>query len=181
MVPNVMRWRGVFALRDGDIDLSEQFFKRAHAAGLAIAGRELAELAGRRGDRAEAARLWLQGTGNLMRFLPPETSTVVPAGLFGGTPEERERACALLEKYAKDNKNVSGLVPLMLAQMGHGAQAMQIAHDKVNGDDSDFMVYLFSPAGAPMRALPEYQAFIEAEGFPAVWAKYGPPEIGASK
>jgi TolB-like protein/Tfp pilus assembly protein PilF len=177
MVPNVMRWRGVYALRYGDIDTAEQFLKRAQAAGLAIAGRELAELAARRGDRAEAARLWQLGTGNLIRFLPPEANTVVPAGLFNGSAEERERACALLEKYAEDNKTVSGLVPLMLAQMGRGAQALDVARHKVNGDDSDFMVYLFSPSGASLRALPDYPAFIEAEGFPALWAKYGPPDF----
>ncbi|MEO6154229.1 MAG: hypothetical protein ABIP16_00700, partial [Thermomonas sp.] len=50
MVPNVMRWRGVLYLRDGDLDGAEQFLKRANAAGLRLAGRELGEIAFRRGD-----------------------------------------------------------------------------------------------------------------------------------
>jgi TolB-like protein/Tfp pilus assembly protein PilF len=181
MVPNVMRWRGVVYLRDGDFDNAEQFLKRAQAAGLGISGRELAELAARRGDREEAARQWRQGTGVLIRLLPPADADAIVAGLYGGNEAERARAIATLEDYADKREFVSGLVPLMLAQLGRGAQALDIAHRKVTGDDSDFMVYLFSPAGAPMRALPEYQAFVKAEGFPALWAKYGPPDFEQGK
>jgi TolB-like protein/Tfp pilus assembly protein PilF len=175
-LPNAMRWRGVVYLRDGNQDGAEQFLKRAQAAGLKIAGRELSEMAWRRGDQAEARRLWLEGTGALLAQLPPEAPDIVPAGLYGDAAA-RARAIALLEHYAQGRSGVSGLVPLMLAQMGEGKQALQIAHDKVHGDDSDFMVYLFSNAGAPIRALPEFQAFLEAEGFPTLWAKYGPPDI----
>ena len=177
MVPNVMRWRGVVYLRDGDYDNAEQYFKRAHAAGLKIAGRELAELAGKRGEQQAAKQLWLEGSGNLMRGLPPQAGDVLPAGLYSGDVAARERAIALLLQYAKDNQTVSGLAPLMLAQMGRGAEALDIVHRQVHGDDSDFMVYLFSPAGAGLRALPEYPAFRKAEGLDALWAKYGPPDV----
>jgi TolB-like protein/Tfp pilus assembly protein PilF len=175
-LPNAMRWRGVVYLRDGNQDGAEQFLKRAQAAGLKIAGRELAEVAWKRGDQAEARRLWLEGTGALLAQMPPEAPEIVPAGLYGDAAA-RGKAIALLEGYAAARSGVSGLVPLMLAQMGRGPQALAIAHEKVHGDDSDFMVYLFSDAGAPIRALPEFQAFLDAEGFHALWAKYGPPDV----
>jgi TolB-like protein/Tfp pilus assembly protein PilF len=181
MVPNVMRWRGLAYLRDGDIDGAEQFLKRAQAAGLKIAGRELAEIAARRGQFDEARRLWLEGSASLIPRMPSGAAEIVPAGLFGRDPAARQRAVALLEDYTASRENVSGLVPLMLAQMGRGAQALDIAHTKVFGDDSDFMDYVFSPAGAQLRALPEYQAFLEAEDFPALWARYGPPDLAAGK
>jgi len=104
----------------------------------------------------------------------------VPAGLYGDAAA-RAKAIALLEEYAAGRSGVSGLVPLMLAQMGQGAQALEIAHEKVHGDDSDFMVYVFSDAGAPIRALPEFQAFLDAEGFPKLWAKYGPPDTAMDR
>jgi tetratricopeptide (TPR) repeat protein len=181
MVPNVMRWRGLVALRYGDLDGAEQFLKRAQAAGLKIAGRELAEIAARRGQFDEARRLWLEGSASLIPRMPSGAAEIVPAGLFGRDPAARQRAVALLEDYTASRENVSGLVPLMLAQMGRGAQALDIAHTKVFGDDSDFMDYVFSPAGAQLRALPEYQAFLEAEDFPALWARYGPPDLAAGK
>ena len=47
----------------------------------------------------------------------------------------------------------------------------------VQVDNSDFMVYLFSPAGTSLRALPEFPAYIRAKGFPALWDKYGAPDM----
>jgi hypothetical protein len=143
---------------------------------------DLRTRAGRAGRAAAAivprpTAKWRLGTGVLIPLPAAGDADAIVAGLYGGNAAERARAIAALEDYARNRESVSGLVPLMLAQMGRGAQALDIAHRKVTGDDSDFMVYLFSPAGAPMRALPEYQAFIEAEGFSALWAKYGPPDF----
>ncbi len=176
MVPNVMRWRGVVYLRNGDFDGAEQFLKRAQAVGLKLAGRELAEIEARRGNREDARRLWVEGSQMLLRSLPPEAATVLPEGLFGDAAA-RKRAIAFLEARLAKPGNISGLVPLVLAQMGGGMQAMEVEHARVEGDNSDFMVYLFSPAGAYMRAMPEYRAYLRDEGFPELWATYGPPDI----
>ena len=62
MVPNLMRWRGVLYLRDGDIADAEQFLKRASATGLRLAGRELGEIEFRRGATEEAKRIWADGS-----------------------------------------------------------------------------------------------------------------------
>jgi TolB-like protein/Tfp pilus assembly protein PilF len=176
MVPNLMRWRGVIALRDGDRDTAEQFLKRARATGLSFADRELAELAAARGDRAEAIRLYQAGNLTILRQLPPEAMTVVPAGLFGG-PDDRARARRLLLDYAAGRDSVPGMVPLVLAQLGDAGGALELARRKVTGDDSDFMAYLFSPQGAALRALPQYAGFVEDEGLTKLWAKYGAPDL----
>jgi TolB-like protein/Tfp pilus assembly protein PilF len=176
MVPNLMRWRGVVALRDGDRDTAEQFLKRARATGLSFADRELAELAAERGDRAEAIRLYQAGNLPILRQLPAQAMTVVPAGLFGG-PEDRAGALRLLHDHAAGRDSVPGMVPLMLAQLGDARGALDLASRKVTGDDSDFMAYLFSPQGAALRALPQYAGFVEDEGLAKLWAKYGAPDL----
>lgn len=177
MVPNVMRWRGVAYLRQGDIDGAEQFLKRAHSAGLKISGRELAEIAASRGQFDEAKRLWREGTGPFLTSLPPGGEQIVAAGLYGNDPAARGRAIALLEKYVGGRDVVSGLVPLVLAQMGRDEEAVETMRLRVPGDDADFMAYLFSPAGASLRKTPEYRVLIRDAGFPALWAKYGPPDF----
>ena len=176
MVPNLMRWRGVAALFDGDLDTAEQYLKRAQATGLVFADRELAELAAARGDRAEATRLWVSGNWNLLRMLPAEAATVVPAGLYGSA-QERERAVRLIRDWAAGQETVPGLLPLTLVQLGQGAEALELARLKVDGDDSDFMAFLFSRRGASLRALPPYARLVEDEGLVRLWARHGAPDL----
>jgi TolB-like protein/Tfp pilus assembly protein PilF len=175
MRPNVVRWRGVVALREGDLVTAQRYLERAQAAGLSNSGRELGELAGRRGRVTEAAALWRSAAMPLMREMP-EGPEIFMAGLFGDAAA-RTRAIAMLEQYvADDDDAISGLVPLMFAQLGEGARALELASTKVHGDDSDFMHYVFSPEGAALRALPWFPAFVEGEGLTVLWAKYGPPD-----
>ena len=177
MLPNALRWRGVAYLRDGDIDGAEQFLKRAHATGLVISGRELAEVAGGRGDFAEARKMFVFGTAGVFSRLPAGAVDIVATGLYGGTPADRQRAIDTLLEYTQTHQTVSGLLPLFLAQLGADVQALEIASTKVPGDDSDFMVYLFSPIGARLRTMPEYHRFTKTEGLDALWAKYGAPDF----
>ena len=182
MVPNVMRWRGVLYLRDGNIDAAEQFLKRAQAAGLTLAGRELAEIVGQRGDVAAARSLWKEGSQVLLRQLDgdalPGFSDAVATGLFGGSAAERERGVAAIEAFlATKPKNVAGVTPLWLAQLGQGARAMEVERSFVKVDNSDFLAYVFSPDGKAVRALPEFPAYLRAKGFPALWDKYGAPDM----
>jgi TolB-like protein/Tfp pilus assembly protein PilF len=177
MVPNAMRWRGVVYLRYGDLDGAEQFLKRAHAAGLKTAAGELAEIAAERGRFDEARRLWQEGTRDFTLNLSPGNREIVVAGLYGGDAAARQQAIAVLERYAAGRDVVSGLVPLMLVRLGRDAQALDIKLRKVPGDDSDFMAYLFSPAGARLRATPQFQALVAADGLAPLWAKYGPPDF----
>jgi len=178
MVPNLMRWRGVLYLRNGDIDGAEQFLKRAQAAGLRLAGRELGEIAFRRGDTALAKRVWADGSDPMLSQLPPAARQALADGLFGGDAADRARAVAAINTYlASDPEFVPGMMALWLLQLGDAAQAMELERTRVKVDNSDFLAYVFSPAGASVRALPEFPAYLRAKGFPALWDKYGAPDM----
>jgi TolB-like protein/Tfp pilus assembly protein PilF len=178
MVPNVMRWRGVLYLRDGDIDGAEQFLKRAQSAGLQLAGRELGEIAFRRGDVALARRSWQAGSRAILDELPAGSNEAMARALFGGNASDRERGVAIVDAHlASHPAVVPGMLPFWLAQLGHGADAMELERTRVNNDNSDFLALLFSSAGKPLRELPEFPAYLRAKGFPALWDKYGAPDM----
>jgi adenylate cyclase len=174
-VPNVQRWRGIVYLRNGEDAKAEPYLRRAHEAGSRLAARELAEIEARRGNFDAARKLWLEGFQALLPSLPPEAATVIPDGLYGEFAA-RQRAVALLQEHVANSKQVSGLVPFLLAQLANGGPAMEIDNARLQGDNADFLVFLFSPAGTGTRALPEYRAYLRAQGFPELWAKYGPPD-----
>ena len=178
MVPNLMRWRGVLYLRDGDTANAEQFLKRAWAAGLRLAGRELGEIEFRRGGTEEAKRIWADGSDPMLSRLSPDARTALADGLFGGDASDRARAVAAIDAYlASDPEFVPGMMALWLAQLGHGARAMELERTRVKVDNSDFLAYLFSPAGKSLRQLPEFPGYLRAKGFPALWDKYGVPDM----
>jgi TolB-like protein len=178
LVPNLMRWRGILYLRDGDIERAEPLFKRAQAAGLALAGRELGEIAHKRGDSAMARRSWLEGSRALFTQLPADSSDGMATALFGGTAEDRQNALAVVDAYLdRPGVFVPGMLSMWLVQLGHGKRAMELERTRVELDNSDFMVYLFSPSGTSLRALPEFPAYLRAKGFPALWDKYGAPDM----
>ena len=178
MVPNLMRWRGVLYLREGDIANAEQFLKRASATGLRLAGRELGEIEFRRGATEKAKRIWADGSDPMLSRLSPDARKVLADGLFGGDASDRARAVAAIDAYlASDPEFVSGMMALWLAQLGRGAQAMELERTRVKVDNSDFLAYLFSPAGKSLRQLPEFPAYLRAKGFPALWDKYGVPDM----
>jgi TolB-like protein/Tfp pilus assembly protein PilF len=178
MVPNLMRWRGVLYLRGGDVDGAEQFLKRAQAAGLGFAGRELSEIASRRGQNELARRLWADGSDPMLQYLTVDARAELATGIFGGNASERARAVAVIDAYvATDPEFVPGIMAMWLAQLGQGAKALELDRTLAKVDNSDFMVYLFSPAGKSLRALPQFPGYLRAKGFPALWDKYGAPDM----
>jgi TolB-like protein/Tfp pilus assembly protein PilF len=178
MVPNVMRWRGVLYLRDGNIDGAEQYLKRAKATGLRLADRELGEIAHLRGDTAGARRIWNDSSDPSLGQMTPVARKALAIAMFGGDAADRTRAVTAIEAYVASRPEfLPGIVPMWLAQIGQGARAMELDRTRSEVDNSDFMVYLFSPAGKSLRALPEFPAYLRAKGFPVLWDKYGPPDM----
>ncbi len=178
MVPNLMRWRGILYLRQGDAGRAEPVLERARASGLLLAGRELGEIAYKRGDAAMARRSWLEGSRALFTHLPPDSSDAMAAALFGGNASDRQHALTVIDAYlTQPDVFVPGMLSLWLVQLGLGNRALDLERTRVEFDNSDFMVYLFSPTGKSLRALPEFPAYIRAKGFPALWDKYGAPDM----
>ena len=175
-MPNVVRWRGIMYRYAGDNEHAEQYLNRARSSGLQLADRELADIAFQRGDAATAIREWADGTRYLLRQLAPGSAEILAAGIFGDAPAHA-RAVALLDTYlSKPRPMVSGLVPLVLAKLGEPARALDLVLSLPTGDSSDFFALLWSPAGKPMRALPEFPAFLQRKGFVELWDKYGAPD-----
>lgn len=178
MVPNVMRWRGVLYLRDGNIDGAEQYLKRAKATGLRLADRELGEIAHLRGDTASARRIWNDSSDPLLGQMARDARKALAIAMSGGDAVERARAVSAVEAYvASGPEFLPGIVPMWLAQIGQEARALELDRTRSEVDNSDFMVYLFSPDGKSLRALPEFPAYMRAKGFPALWDKYGAPDM----
>ena len=114
----------------------------------------------------------------MLSQLSPDARKALADGLFGGDASDRARAVAAIDAYlASDPEFVPGMMALWLAQLGQGAQAMELERTRVKVDNSDFLAYLFSPAGKSLRQLPEFAAYLRAKGFPALWDKYGAPDM----
>ncbi len=176
MMPNVVRWRGIMYRYAGDLQRAEQFFKRARAAGLPLADRELSEIAFARGDAARAIRLWPDGSRNLLRALPPGSAEIIAAGMYGDIAA-RDRALAVVDRFlAGKPKQVSGQIPVVLFKLGQPGRALELLLKTPSGDNSDFFALMWSPAGKTLRALPEFPAFLKQMGFIELWDKYGAPD-----
>jgi len=176
MMPNATRWRGMMYRYAGDLDQAEQFLKRARAAGLPLADRELAEVAFARGDSATAIRLWPDGSRSLLSKLPPGSPEIIAAGMYGDAAA-KARALAVIDAYlAQPHTQVSGLIPVVLFKVGQPQRALALPTKSRVTDSSDFFTLMWSPAGKSLRALPEFPAFLKEMGFIALWDKYGAPD-----
>ena len=176
MMPNVLRWRGVMYRYAGDLDHAEQFLKRARSTGLSIADRELAYVAFDRGDAATAIRQWPDGSRNLLLDLPSGAPEILAAGMFGDVAA-KTRAIAVLDAYlAKPHTQVSGQIPVVMVLLGQPRRALELLRTTRIGDSSDIFALIWSPAGKPMRALPEFPALLKEKGLIELWDKYGVPD-----
>ncbi len=176
MMPNVVRWRGIMYRYAGDPDHAEQFLKRARSTGLSIADRELALIAFDRGDAATAIRQWPDGARNLLHALPPGDPEILAAGMFGDAVA-KARALAAVDAYlAKPHAQVPGQIPVVLVILGQPGRALELLRTTRLGDNTDFFALLWSPAGKPMRVLPEFPVFLKEMGFIELWDTYGAPD-----
>lgn len=177
MMPNVVRWRGIMYRYAGDPDRAEQLLKRARAAGLTIADRELAMIAFDRGDRTTAIRQWPDGSRNLLLDLPSDDAEIFAAGMFGDGVA-KARAMAALDAYlAKPHAQVSGQIPVILMLLDQPNRALHLLRTTRISDSSDIYALIWSPAGKPIRALPEFPALLKERGLLELWDKYGAPDV----
>ena len=54
---------------------------------------------------------------------------------------------------------------------------LEILNTRQMGEGIDAMNWIWTRQGAPIRALPEFDAYLRAFHFPALWDKYGPPDM----
>ena len=176
LLPNALRWRGNFLLLAGKPSAAEPYLRRARAAGLMIADRELAEIEALKGNRAAAAPLWANGAAAPFLSVGVESAKVIGEGLYGDAAA-RARTLALIDAYlARKPTQVPGLLPLVLFQLGEPARALDVLRTTISSDTSDIEVSIWTDAGRAIRVLPGFQDYIRQRGYPALWDASGPPD-----
>ena len=139
-MPNALRWRGALYMLAGDNARAEPLLRQARAAGLRLADRELAQIAGARGDKAGARQLLAGAWPGKLSELPPNGRDVLTAALYGDAAD-RARAIAMIDAVlAGKPRQVSGMLPLVLLRLGEPARALRTHAAALNNDDTDFAI-----------------------------------------
>jgi TolB-like protein len=176
MLPNALFWRAQDHLQLGEFEAGERLLRRAADAGLAFAGMELAALAHRAGNDAEATALLVAGYRSLRSGLPEEDAERIAHGVYG---DAAARAAALetIEGYvAQAEPPLSSVVVRALLDMGEPKRALEITASHPTNNDALFLAALWGPKGDPVRATPAFIEFARRMGWPAVWDREGAPD-----
>ena len=177
MLPNALRWRGTMYIHAGDPVRAEQVTRRARDFGMQTADGNLSKLAGAKGQRDEAVRLWISGTKATMRGFSDADRKLIAEGIYGDAVA-RQRALDLIDaSLAQPHEHVSQLIPEVLFKLQQPERALEVLHTQQITDTGEPFALLWSPQGKPMRAAPGFGAFVREFGFAAVWDKYGAPDM----
>ncbi|MBL0028105.1 MAG: hypothetical protein IPO95_03110 [Rhodanobacteraceae bacterium] len=178
MMPNVLRWRGMLYLQDGDIALAEPLLQRAYDLGLANTANALSEIAMLHGDAATSERLWVAGSMGLDYGMSSEELLAVHRGVFGDAAARQAGVEALQPVLARmGSKKALPTLPLYLFRLGAPAQGLDVIRHREMGERIDSMIWIWTRQGAPIRALPEFADFLRAFHLPELWDKYGTPDL----
>ncbi len=178
MLPNALRWRGMLYLQDGDIARAEPLLQRAYDLGLANTANALGDIAMLHGDFADSERLWVDGSRGLDYGMTREDLVAVHHGIFGDAAAKRAgvRAMrAVLDKMG--SKQALPTAPLYLFRLDAPAEGLDALRKRDMGERIDSMNWIWTRAGAPIRALPEFGDFLRDFHLPELWDKYGPPDL----
>ena len=176
-MPNALRWRGALYMLSGDTARAEPLLRQARAAGLRLADRELAQIAGARGDKAGARQLLAGAWPGKLPELPPNGRDVLTAALYGDAAD-RARAIAMIDAVlAGKPRQVSGMLPLVLLRLGEPARALRTHAAALNSDDTDFAISVWYDGGKSVRAQPGFANYLREQGYPALWDAAGPPDL----
>ena len=175
-LPTALLWRGAGYAYAGDTIDAERLLNGAAAAKLAFAGLGLAYVADARHDSAEAIRQIALAFKALDTSLPPDSSDVLAAGIYGDSAA-RARALEFVHRYLDGHPPVvSGVVVYALVRMGEPSRALAAMHDAITSNDFFVLPMIWSPMGRDARTLPEFPAFVHHIGLTEVWDKYGAPD-----
>lgn len=179
MLPNAVNWRGWQYVYAGDLDDAQAMFARTTALGLSLAKGGVAELAIMRGD-LQPARSTI---GDAYKLLVPTCGSIRPdfdtllAGVFGGDAAAQGKARAIIEACIAQRPAVMpSWVPINLLRLGDHQRALSVYADGPSTDDAGIAFRIWAPSGAPVRALPGFNAAAQKIGWVDAWEKYGPPD-----
>ncbi len=177
MLPNALRWRGMLYLQDGDIARAEPLLQRAYDLGLANTANALSEIAMQHGDAAASESLWVTGSMGLDFNMTRDELVVVHRGIFGDAAAKQAAVQALQGVLARMGpKRAMPTLPLYLFRLDAPALGLTVLRERQAGEGIDAMNWIWTRQGAPIRALPEFDAFLHDFHLPELWDKYGPPD-----
>ncbi len=175
--PNALRWRGLLYLQDGDVAHAEPLLQRARSLGLLTSDEALAEIAVTRGDAAAAERLRME-TARAQNFgFGYDDYLTVLRGIHGDPAAKRNAVQMLQRLIARPGTFVSSQTTFYLFRLDEPTLGLAVLHERDQGDNADALNWIWTRQGAPIRALPEFQAFLRDYHFPELWDKYGPPDL----
>ena len=178
MMPNALRWRGMLYLQDGDFARAEPMLQRAYDLGLVNTANALSEIAMHHGDVEASARMWVDGNMGLDFNMTRDELAAVHRGIFGNAVAKQEAVQTLQGVLVKlGSKRAMPTLPLYLFRLDAPKLGLEILNTRQMGEGIDAMNWIWTRQGAPIRALPEFDAYLRAFHFPALWDKYGPPDM----
>jgi tetratricopeptide (TPR) repeat protein len=178
MLPNALRWRGMLYLQDGDLARAEPLLQRAYDLGLANTANALADIAMLHGDAVRSERLWVAGSMGLDYGMSREELVAVHRGVFGDAAAKQagiETMQAVLARMG--SSKALPTAPLYLFRLDAPAQGLAVIRMREMGERIDSMIWIWTRQGAPIRALPEFTDFLRDFRLPALWDKYGAPDL----
>ncbi|HET9482910.1 MAG TPA: hypothetical protein VFO79_03050, partial [Xanthomonadales bacterium] len=178
MLPNALRWRGMLYLQDGDIARAEPLLQRAYDLGLANTANALSDIAMLRGDEAGSARLWVDGSMGLDFNMSRDELVAVHRGVHGDAAAKQSGVRAMQDVLARSGPSKAlPTAPLYLFRLGAPAEGLAVLREREMGERIDSMAWIWTRAGAPIRALPEFADFLRDFHLPDLWDRYGPPDL----
>jgi TolB-like protein/Tfp pilus assembly protein PilF len=178
MLPNALRWRGLLYLQDGDIVHAEPLLQRAYDLGLANTANALSDIAMRHGDAAASARLWVDGSMGLDFNMTRDELLAVHRGIHGDAAAKQAGVQAMRQVLGQSAATRAlPTAPLYLFRLDAPAEGLAMLREREVSARTDSMVWVWTRQGAPIRALPEFAGFLLDFHLPALWDKYGPPDL----
>jgi len=177
MLPNALRWRGMLYLQDGDAARAEPLLQRAYDLGLANTANALSEIAMLHGNAVESERLWVSGSMGLDFSMTRDDLIAVHHGVFGDAIAKQAGVQAMQGVLARsESKKALPTAPLYLFRLDAPALGLAVLREREMGERIDSMNWIWTRQGAPIRALPEFGAYLRDFHLPDLWDKYGPPD-----
>lgn len=174
--PNGLYWRGLGALRVGDLDGGEQRCRESAGLGLPHAGACLAFAAMARGDLTDARGQMATGIAPLSNRLPADFARTIAVGAYGDA-EAKAAALALCERVLAGRPAVvPGPVVFALILLGDGERALDLAAPSPTSNDSMVTTLIWSAGQSALRKTPAFTRFVRRSGMAALWDVKGPPD-----
>ena len=178
--PNAQLWRALESSYAGDQQTARRAAQRAADLGLSFAVYAQAEVAHSQGDNARAIA-YISSRWKL-RVLAcgaqaPDAGDIALAGMYGGTPDVRAKALAVVEQCVASKPDPTPFwTTSALLRLDQPSRALAVAQIRLTDNEDFLFQMIWSRYGKSARRLPAFAEFARKAGLAEVWDKYGAPD-----